>query len=168
MVLRKVVFTGRNLSDKLEDRYSGPYKIVKVNLNRVTYIIKGLSDGREQKVHHTQLRRYYLAPNYLLNHPSYDRIVLNDTTPRDESPIVTQEPSSDQPLISEDCYPGYHLPNEGRNPSVTVDNSWQSTIDDRQFEGNHTFDVIQSKDDQFNMMFEDYIDTICELSLIHI
>ena len=104
MVLRKVVFTGRNLSDKLEDRYSGPYKIVKVNLNRVTYIIKGLSDGREHKVHHTQLRRYYLAPNYLLNHSSYDRIVLNDTIPRDESPIVTREPSSDQPLISEDCY----------------------------------------------------------------
>jgi hypothetical protein len=77
-VLKKVVFMGRNVEDKLADRYQGPYKVIRRHSNNVSYVIKHTGTGREIRAHHTQLRRYFDPPTYLTEHPCYLRVVRGD------------------------------------------------------------------------------------------
>jgi hypothetical protein len=80
LVLRKTVWKGRNVADKLADRYTGPYEIVSRRRNRVTYIIRKCSDGTEQRAHHTQLRRYHNPPKYITSHTAYKRLTQVEGT----------------------------------------------------------------------------------------
>lgn len=71
LVLRKSVFRGRENTNKLAERFEGPYAVTRVNRNGVTYVLKHTVTGREVKAHHTQLRIYHLPPAYIKNHPYY-------------------------------------------------------------------------------------------------
>jgi hypothetical protein len=86
-VLRKVVFMGRNVIDKLADRYEGPYKVLKKNSNNVSYIIKHTTTGREIRAHHTQLRRYFEPPAYLTEHPCFPRVVQGEVPVLDDEEV---------------------------------------------------------------------------------
>jgi hypothetical protein len=78
-VLRKVIFKGRQVVDKLAERFHGPYKIVFQQANRVTYRIEHCETGVKHRVHHSQLRRFYLPPQYLQGHTCYQRLVQGIT-----------------------------------------------------------------------------------------
>ena len=54
-VLRKVVFQGRQNVDKLANRFQRPFAVIKVNPNKVTYIIKDEETGETSRAHHVQL-----------------------------------------------------------------------------------------------------------------
>ena len=71
-VWRKVQLKGNLSSNKLTERYEGPYKIIRVQPNGVTYVVLDKA-GREIKAHHTQLKLYHNPPQYLLDvpQPSY-------------------------------------------------------------------------------------------------
>lgn len=74
-VLRKVVFKGRLLVDKLEERFEGPFIIKKLNENRITYIMTREGSQRELKSHHGQLRPFHEPPSYLRQHPYYRQLI---------------------------------------------------------------------------------------------
>ena len=63
------------MDDKLSERFEGPFQVIVRQRNQVTYIVKDCETGNQQRVHHTQLRRFYLPPKYLVSHPAYSRIV---------------------------------------------------------------------------------------------
>ena len=91
LVLRKQIFQGNNVTDKLKDRFVGPYKVVLRNRNRVTYVIEECQTGHRQRAHHSQLRRFYEPPPYLKRHPVYERLISDDP--------VSDEEQSDSPDI---------------------------------------------------------------------
>ena len=55
LVMRKVVFKGRNVVDKLSDRWDGPYRVIVQNRNQITYVIQNLDSNKEYRVHHLSL-----------------------------------------------------------------------------------------------------------------
>ena len=71
LVLRKVVFRGRETVNKFSERFEGPYSVHKINANGITYIIKHCDSGQEVRAHHSQLKSYRLPPLYIANHPYY-------------------------------------------------------------------------------------------------
>ena len=75
LVLRKKIFKGNRVEDKLSERFEGPFKILVRHPNGVTYLIRHCETGVQQRAHHTQLRRFYTPPKYILEHPAYSRIV---------------------------------------------------------------------------------------------
>ena len=75
LVLKKVIFKGRQVADKLSEKFVGPCEVVLRHPNKVSYIIKDCETGFSQRAHHTQLRRFYAVPKYIKAHPSYMRIV---------------------------------------------------------------------------------------------
>lgn len=83
-VLRKVVFKGRRLCDKLSDRFDGPFVISKVNNNKVTYWMRRCGSCEDVRAHHTQLKAFHEMPNYIQTHPFF--IQLPDADDLDERP----------------------------------------------------------------------------------
>ena len=75
-VLKKVNLEGNLSTNKLLPRFHGPYEVLKVNDNGVTYLI-GNEDGT-QRAHHTQLRRFHEPPKYLLESDAYTRLAAID------------------------------------------------------------------------------------------
>ena len=73
-VLRKVPLVGNLSVNKLKPRYEGPYRVIKVNANRVTYVLED-RDGHSCRAHHSQLRGYHIVPEYLRQHPLYAKVV---------------------------------------------------------------------------------------------
>ena len=49
----------------MKDRYDGPYEVISINQNGVTYVIRSLQRASELKVHHSQLKVYRDPPDYL-------------------------------------------------------------------------------------------------------
>ena len=66
-VLIKVNRYGNLLTNKLKPRYEGPYKITKVQSNKLTYELEAIHkpDVRKKKAHYLQLRPFYEVPSYL-------------------------------------------------------------------------------------------------------
>lgn len=66
LVLKAIERKGKLLVDKLKPKYDGPFKITKVQSNKVTYEIKRInSNMTECRAHYQQLRPYKEIPNYL-------------------------------------------------------------------------------------------------------
>jgi len=77
-VLRKVVYQGRQLADKLRDRFEGPFVVRVINPNKVTYIVEWCDgSNKEIRAHHSQLKKYHEPPRYLANHSYYVQL-MND------------------------------------------------------------------------------------------
>ena len=96
LVWRKVVFKGRKLEDKLTERYDGPYKVVLAHGNKLTYVIKHQETGKEYRAHYTQLRRCYLPPRYLRDHPSFLEGEVEREEELDDSELVKLRESFDE------------------------------------------------------------------------
>ncbi|KAB7499961.1 hypothetical protein Anas_14476, partial [Armadillidium nasatum] len=85
-------------------RYYGPYKIIQVHPNRVTYIIEADHLGRQYRVHHRQLRKWKLPPEYLRNEFEFRDIMKLDEERQAEHPrrvrILVVEENEEQPQQS--------------------------------------------------------------------
>ena len=66
-VLRKIIRKGNQVNDKLKPRYDGPYKILKIQSNQVTYRIQKVDqpDSKILSAHYQQLRLFNEIPSYL-------------------------------------------------------------------------------------------------------
>ena len=79
-VLRRIFRTGRLNVDKLKPKYSGPYLVLSVNENGITYILQDPDDGQTFKAHHVQLKPWRNPPRYIVEHLRrfpIDRKILN-------------------------------------------------------------------------------------------
>ena len=74
MVLKKAIHRGNLVTNKMSERFHGPYKVRQVNPNGVTYIIQVENGGSEIRAHHRQLRPYFEVPSYLASHPYFDKV----------------------------------------------------------------------------------------------
>ena len=65
LVLKKKNLKGNLSSNKFKPRFDGPFRIKHVHTNGVTYILDAQTGRKELRAHHSQLRRYVQAPDYL-------------------------------------------------------------------------------------------------------
>ena len=63
-VLRKKPSIGNLASNKFSERYTGPFTIMKLQSNRVTYEMQDI-EGKLYKAHHSQLKLFKQIPYYL-------------------------------------------------------------------------------------------------------
>lgn len=71
VVVRRFPRKGHSTGNKFEPRHVGPFSIIKVNENGVTYEIKSNVDNRVLRIHHVQLHRWMERPSYLVSHKYY-------------------------------------------------------------------------------------------------
>ena len=96
MVGLKVQLPGDLTLNKFKPRYYGPYKIVQIQSNNVTYIIESVKTGKQYRAHHRQLRRWKIPPDYLRNDPIFQQYAMDlddDVLPasQDEEPLREEE-----------------------------------------------------------------------------
>ena len=87
-VLKKVQFHGHATINKLKPRYEGPYRVTKVNDNKVTYQLQHGTNSKMVKAHHRQLKPWQSPPRYL--QPYFDHFHGGDF-----EADVSEGPSSD-------------------------------------------------------------------------
>ena len=76
LVIRKMNRIGNQLTDKLKQRYEGPYIITKIQSNGVTYEITDINNKEKiYKTHHKYLRIWHEIPKYL------QKYISNTDTP---------------------------------------------------------------------------------------
>ncbi len=89
LVLFKATFKGNLTTNKLQERYLGPFRIKLVNSNNVSYVIERLVNNKYEtkKAHYRSLRQWKLPNKYLREHPRYLEIygrtlnLMNDQVP---------------------------------------------------------------------------------------
>ena len=74
-VLKKTVLVGNETSNKFKQRFQGPYVVIKVNQNGVTYQVKDSTTAAIFRAHHGQLKSYVEVPRYIKRHPYYQQTV---------------------------------------------------------------------------------------------
>ena len=67
-VLKRRELPGRLNVHKLEYKFNGPYKVTKINSNKVTYQLTCSETGQVIKAHHSQLKAWKNPPDYILEH----------------------------------------------------------------------------------------------------
>ena len=93
LVLRKTILLGNLTSNKLVPRFDGPYHVIKVNTNKITYELVSLEDGKVVKAHHVQLKPWHQAPTYITKHfQYYSPMELEDDSLSDPSPVISTVP----------------------------------------------------------------------------
>ena len=95
-VLKKIILKGNLVSNKFCDRFQGPFEVVQVNQNGVTYLIRDCATGEIIRAHHGQLRKYLEPPKYLVDHPAYPS-------------LLKDEADSDVSSAGEASFPGCYL-----------------------------------------------------------
>ena len=103
-VLKKENLTGNQNINKFKPRYTGPYEVIKVNRNGVTYELQEISTRKIVKGHHVQLKRWKQPPQYILNHVKNDKIVEEKSHVKTYQPVILgcrgERDSSDEDLYS--------------------------------------------------------------------
>lgn len=81
-VLRRVPLQGNSVYNKFMPRFDGPYIIRSVGRSGVTYEVSldSSEDPRILKVHHTQLKKFVLAPSYLRKHVTFVSLNSSEVT----------------------------------------------------------------------------------------
>jgi hypothetical protein len=121
-VLRKVVFHGRETTNKFQERFEGPYIVAGVNEGSITYSLTHETSGKCVKAHYAQLRVYHVAPRYLTVHPYFSTFVNNAVLDEDQS---GEEEAQQGPNIV-----GYSIP-----VGWSSSEEWLSSSSDSSFEG---------------------------------
>lgn len=83
-VVKKIITKGRLVTNKMKSRYWGPFEIITVHKNSVTYEIMKLDEpnkGQIMRAHHVQLKPFIDPPSYLIQHHSYAKIVQPSKVP---------------------------------------------------------------------------------------
>ena len=75
-VLKKVRKIGNQVKDKLSRRYDGPFIVVKVQSNEVTYELKRYNSLNSKliKAHYKQLKSWKEVPPYLKNYVKFEEV----------------------------------------------------------------------------------------------
>ena len=74
-VLLKIHLPGNLTTNKVyKDRYSGPFKVVRVNDNKVTYQLKDEKSSKIIRAHHRDIVIFRVPPGYLCNHPWFSKV----------------------------------------------------------------------------------------------
>ena len=84
-VAYKINRIGNQLKDKLAKKYEGPYKVVKIQVNKVTYEVEHCRTREVRKVHHRQLKAWTSPPKYL------QRYIESDSNVYDERNDIMRE-----------------------------------------------------------------------------
>ncbi|KAL7631326.1 UNVERIFIED_CONTAM: hypothetical protein RMT77_018372 [Armadillidium vulgare] len=95
----KVHLPGDLTLNKFRPRYYGPYKVIQIQSNGVTYVIESEKDGRQCRVHHKQLRKWKVPPEYLRNSPVFQKYALEGED--DIQPIEIEEEPIEEKLNKE-------------------------------------------------------------------
>ena len=66
-VLKEIVEKGRLNVNKLCEKYEGPFRVKRVSVNGLSYVLEGV-EGAEIRAHYSQLRRWREAPEYIREH----------------------------------------------------------------------------------------------------
>ena len=77
-VLKKTVLRGNLTTNKFKERFEGPFEVIKVNQNGITYQIRECETGSCFRAHHGQLKKYIQPPKYLVRHPAYSMLQGGD------------------------------------------------------------------------------------------
>lgn len=94
LVLKKRVVTNYNVSNKFLSKYIGPYKVVLVNQNGVTYeLMSVVNDNKIVRAHHSQLKAYIRPPDYLIDYLLPD--IIEDDNIIEESNCLLDLSDSD-------------------------------------------------------------------------
>ena len=110
-VLKRIPMKGNLNSNKLSSKYNGPFKVIKVNGNEVTYQLLDLQTGDVIRAHHSDLHYFKRPPNYLRNHPWFPNALIEtdhnlsrpDTVPDISFPLASDSSSTaDDSLPSEE------------------------------------------------------------------
>lgn len=81
------MFPGNSAVNKLLPRFSGPYRILSVNDNKITYTIENISDNTVISAHHTQLAVCKEPPDYLVNERDFPRAMVEEESADESSSI---------------------------------------------------------------------------------
>ena len=158
LVLRKEVFKGRNLVDKLRERFVGPYEIVAVRPNKVTYIVRHCESGHQQRAHYSQLRRYYQPPKYLRKHPAVQRITASGAEDDSDQIQETDLPRNDsiaEGLIPRTSAALFFIVSSTEDSDSTTDDETDSSED--QYKAMKPVEEIETQD--WSKLYED----ICQV-----
>ena len=110
-VLKKIYRPGRLNIHKLMDKYEGPYVVVSVHENKVTYILQHPDSKAIVKVHHSQLKPWHNPPKFIIEH--LKRFPLKRKS-QYESEELSREPS-----VIEDTYYYPFVPDVSVSSSLT-------------------------------------------------
>lgn len=107
LVLRKVKLLGNVTVNKLIPRFDGPYRVMKVNSNQVTYELIRLEDEVVVKAHHVQLKAWCEPPWYLKRHNQFygstlsSPVGIEPTVESVGSPTLDSDPEEDSDSSSD-------------------------------------------------------------------
>ena len=74
LVVKRLEHKGHSNVNKFLPKFSGPFKVIKVNSLGITYEIKNCSSGSVLKAHHGKLRIFKEPPNYLSKNELYSKL----------------------------------------------------------------------------------------------
>ena len=91
-ILKKIMKIGNRVTHNLSAKFDGPYKIVKVWPNTVTYEIEriGVTNNPISKVHYQQINQWIELPEYLKDLETFEPIPIKYS-----KPTSSEESSSD-------------------------------------------------------------------------
>lgn len=75
-VVQKIPTRGHSVvAAKFDPKYDRPYRVIKVNENGLTYLLRSIMSEAEVRAHHRQPIPWYEPPKYIGTHPRYQQIV---------------------------------------------------------------------------------------------
>jgi hypothetical protein len=74
-VLQKISVKNHLNINKLSLKYRGPFEIIRVNSNDVTYLLRDLVTNSHVRAHHRDLIHFKYPPGYLRNHPWFEDVM---------------------------------------------------------------------------------------------
>ena len=106
LVLYKVTFQGNLVTNKFQNRFVGPFRIVSVDYKGLSYNIQREINGsiETKKAHYDQLRLFRLPPYYIRSHPkflSYYETILESMNKSIPKPNPDPLPPSNHPEFSD-------------------------------------------------------------------
>ena len=92
-VLKKTVLVGNLTTNKLLPRFDGPYQVIKVFSNNVTYQLIDVETGKTVKAHHIQLKLWREPPGYLKGHFRRGGDDVSERSPNPNAPVALIDPT---------------------------------------------------------------------------
>ena len=113
LVKKKVVIQNRCVSSKFKPRYEGPFRVITVNKNKVTYVIQHVHDGHVVNAHHKQLAPWRVTPKYILDEPESTLEQPSTPVPDTASACITRSDSDTSSSYvgsdSDDSFEGFSV-----------------------------------------------------------